>query len=117
MIDQVHDVLLALCRVCQVLVVTVLAQIISVSEDAGFDVAGDAQHAVLLQFEEGLLIALFLLTLDLVVEVDLELGPACVSVEHVDLFAERCRVLVTFLKVVWGQANQVNLQGHSSPLF
>lgn len=80
---------------------TVLAQIVAVCEDAGLNVSGDAQHAVLLQLLKGTSAGLlFNLLADPVVEVNLELGPARLDVELVDYIAKRLRVLVFFLQVV-----------------
>ena len=75
-IDQVHYVLLGLRRVCEVLVVMVAPQVIIVGEDHRFDVAGDAQHAVLFETQERLLIFTTAFTPDSIVEVNLELGPS-----------------------------------------
>ena len=94
----------------------VAPQVIIVGEDHRFDVAGDAQHAVLFETQERLLIFTTAFTPDSIVEVNLELGPSGYHVQAIDFFTKRLRILIAFLKMSGSQANQVDLKRHSLPL-
>ena len=87
LINYVHDVLLALCGVCHVLVVMVTGKVIAIGEAAGLDVARHSQYTVLLQVLQCFLRTTFHLPLDTVEEVDLELWPSCLDVKLIYLLA------------------------------
>lgn len=117
LIDQIHNILLTLRRVCQILVVAVARQVILVSKDARFNVARHSQDTVLFEPQQGLLVFTVHFPFNSVVEVDLKLRPAGFDVKSVDFLAERLRVLVALLQVSRCQTDQVHLKRHSFPFF
>ena len=64
-----------------------------------------------------LLVATLFLTLDPIIEMNLELGPSGFNIEPVYFLAQRLRVLVALLQMIRSKTNKVDLQGHSFPLF
>ena len=88
MINQVHDVLLALGRISKVLVVFVICKIVLVLKDAGLNIARHSQYAVLLKSTQCFCTISLILALDSVEEMNLELGPAGFNVEFVYFLAQ-----------------------------
>ena len=83
----------------------ITCQVKIVRENAGFNVTRNAQHTVLLESQEGFLIAPADFASDSIVEVDLELRPPRFYIESIDFFAEGLSVLVALLQMVRGQTN------------
>ena len=88
LINHVHDVLLTLCRINQVLIVLVVAQVVAIRKDAGFDISRHSQHTILLQSQESFLRITLSLLLGSIEEMDLKLWPSCLDIQTVDFFTE-----------------------------
>jgi hypothetical protein len=76
LVNDIHDVLLALGSVGQVLVMTKLAQVNSVAKQEALDVSRNPQDAVLSQTINGKSDSAARKVLDPVVKVDVKLGPS-----------------------------------------
>ena len=77
-------------------------KVVTIGEDAGFNVARHPQNAVLLQPDQCFLALALHLAFNTVEEMDLELGPSRFDIQFVYLCAQRLRVLVALLQVVGG---------------
>jgi len=117
LIDDVHYVLLTLGCICQVLIVLVVAQIVFVCEAERFNVTRYSQHTVLFEAKQSSLTFAIHFLLDAIKEVNLELRPACLNIQPIDLITERLGVLILFLQVIWSKTDQMHLQWHSPPFF
>lgn len=115
LVDQVHDVLLALGCVYEVLVVLILAEVKFIMEQVGFDVPGHAQHRLILQSLDRLAL-LWLIALKLIKEVDMELGPSRdFVVQSVAFLLKHLRVLVALGQMRRCEADHVELDWQTGP--